>query len=268
VTRLLGLAVVALLVACGSAPPPAPPSPPSAVQIAPRGEHDVALDRLAAGVWMHTSWSRLPDGTWFPANGLVVAERDGLILIDTAWGAENTEQLLALIAREIGRPVRYAVATHAHDDRVGGAAVLQAHSIGLLVTDATRALAAKEMDDDVELVFVDSLGDLEVGVGRMVGPVEIFFPGHGHSSDNVTVWVPDARILFGGCAVKDAASRGLGNVADADLSTWPAAIERLQQRYLPLQVVPGHGASGGPELLAHTLSLIVAARAKVPVKAP
>ena len=49
----------------------------------------------------------------------------------------------------------------------------------------------------------------------------------------------------------------MGNVADADLESWGAAVRRVRERYPEAAtVVPGHGALGGPELLDRTAELI------------
>ncbi len=46
----------------------------------------------------------------------------------------------------------------------------------------------------------------------------VFFPGAGHTADNVVAYVPARHLLFGVCLIKEAAAKGLGNIADADLS--------------------------------------------------
>ena len=86
---------------------------------------------------------------------------------------------------------------------------------------------------------------------------ETFLPGHGHSADNLVVWLAGPRVLFGGCFVKSAQSGGLGNTADADLHSWATAVGTVQARYPDADlVIPGHGEPGGPELLAHTAHLL------------
>ena len=42
--------------------------------------------------------------------------------------------------------------------------------------------------------------------------IEAFYPGPGHSPDNIVVWIPEARVLFGGCLVKSAGAKGLAAV--------------------------------------------------------
>ncbi len=83
--------------------------------------------------------------------------------------------------------------------------------------------------------------------------------GAGHAPDNVVVYVPEARVLFGGCAVHEASRTTPGNLSHADLGTWPTAIRRIQARYPEAEVVvPGHGVPGGVELLDHTLAVLEA----------
>ncbi|MBI5384163.1 MAG: subclass B1 metallo-beta-lactamase [Verrucomicrobia bacterium] len=214
---------------------------------------DLQITRLADGVWLHTSWQVLPGGTRYPSNGLLVREGDALNLIDTAWGQKPTRDLLAWVARELKLPVSRAILTHAHDDRMGGASVLVERGIPACSHPLTGALAAKQgWPQPMSLATLRA-----AGAATNVGAVEVFYPGAAHTVDNLLVWIPRAKILFGGCAVKEEKSRTLGNIADADVAAWPEAIRRVQNRYAGegLTVVPGHGDVGGPELLRHTLAL-------------
>jgi glyoxylase-like metal-dependent hydrolase (beta-lactamase superfamily II) len=86
--------------------------------------------------------------------------------------------------------------------------------------------------------------------------VEVFAPGAAHTPDNVVVWLPARGVLFGGCMIRPAGARSLGNLADADLATWPASALRVAERYAEARVVvPSHGDPGGPSLLAETVAL-------------
>lgn len=218
------------------------------VQVAP----DVAVSLLEPGVWLHTSWYTYPGGARVPSNGLLVREGDHLLLIDTAWGELLTEQLLDWIDIHLGIPVTRALVTHSHHDRIGGAAALERRGIEVVAHPLTRRLAAEQ-----GLPVPDTVAGLDTpGSAAQLGSVEVFFPGPGHTRDNVLVWLRDHRILFGGCAVRSASSTSLGNIAHADTAAWPQAIERAIRRYPAAdRVVPGHGTVAGPELFEHTLSL-------------
>ena len=91
----------------------------------------IELERIAEGVWVHTSLGTLSNGQQFPSNGLIVKSANGVALVDTAWGVESTRQLLAAIKENIGLPVGYAVVTHSHDDRTAGIDVLKSQGIAV-----------------------------------------------------------------------------------------------------------------------------------------
>lgn len=247
------VATIAATPASGHAQPRVAARP--AVEARPAAPDTASLELrlLRPGVWLHTSYYRFPDGTRFPSNGLVVRDGTGLLLVDTAWGEELTGVLLARIASEIGLPVRGAVLTHAHGDRLAGADLLRARGIPVLASPLTRRLA---LESGMPLPSDTLSGLAAAGSARALGAVELFYPGPGHAPDNLMVWMPGQRLLFGGCAVRPGTSNALGNVAHADLAGWPLALRRAAERYATAEVVvPGHGAPGGIGLLAHSIAL-------------
>lgn len=246
-TAMMALAAVVFLAAPVSAIMKSATPPKSTVK----------LRLLRPGVWIHTSRYVFPDGSVIPANGLVVKEGGGLVLIDTAWGEMLTAELLDQIQREIKLPVRRAIVTHSHADRIAGADLLRQRGIPVFAHPLTcrRAAAVAIAMPSDSLAGLRKPGDAE-----FVGSVEVYYPGPAHSPDNIVVWVPSARVLFGGCAVKSIDSN-LGNLADADTRAWPEALHRMMERYrLAEVVVPGHGAEGGQQLLTHTLELLTKPR--------
>ncbi len=229
---------------------------PSADEIPP-GE--VRLRQIHDGVWVHVATQVIDGGIVFPSNGLVVRDGDNLLLVDTAWGSENTLALLAAIEAEIGLPVRRAISTHFHDDRVAGVDILAAAGVVTYATQFTRSLAQAE-GNEVPRQILEGL--VEPGDAVRIGPVEVFYPGAGHTVDNLVVYVPEARVLYGGCSVYEASRQSAGYVGDADLAAWPRSIRRVQARYPEAEVVlPGHGMPGGLELLGHTINVVEAHRA-------
>ena len=249
------LLVAALVSGCASAAPAPPADFPTAADV-PVGE--VRLVPLADGVWAHVATQRLESGAVYPSNGLVVRDGDGAWLVDTAWGDEATAALLEAVEGGLGLPVRGAVSTHFHDDRVAGAAVLRARGVPVYATALTRRLAEAEGNQ----VPAETLAGLEApGSAVRLGPLEVLYPGGGHTRDNVVVYVPGARVLHGGCAVHEAGRSSAGNVADADLEAWPGSLRRVRDRYPGVRVVvPGHGRPGGPELLDESIRISEAAQ--------
>lgn len=221
--------------------------------LAPAGDEaeGVRIRPLADGVWLFVASHEVDGFGDVPANGLVVAGADGVLLIDTPWTPEKTRTLLGWVERTLALPVTDVIFTHSHADRTGGVTALP-QTARLHALAATAELSAREGRPFSPTALT---GDDALVVGGV--PVEILYPGVGHAPDNVVVWLPERRILFGGCFIKSAGSAGLGNVADADLNGWGAGIQLVEERYRNAAiVVPGHGDIGGPELLSHTRRLV------------
>ena len=93
------------------------------------------------------------------------------------------------------------------------------------------------------------------------GAFELFYPGPGHSRDNITVWHKQSRSLFGGCLLRATIDTQIGSRADADMGQYQATLARLAERYPERRVtVPGHGAIGG-DAIAWTRQRVEAALA-------
>nr|WP_052420427.1 subclass B1 metallo-beta-lactamase [Hyalangium minutum] len=207
----------------------------------------MSVRRLAPGVWIHVTLAGEDFGR-YPANGLIVEDGEGTLLVDAGWNPQQAERLLTWAQNELRRPVRAAVVTHFHEDRLGGMKALLARGLPVYGLDETARLAGAAQKQVPSRTFAEQQG---------VGTLELFFPGPGHSRDNIVVWHPSSGVLFGGCFVKDASAKDLGNVADADLAAWPASLDRTQGQFPQMRtVVPGHGLPGGPELLTHTQELL------------
>jgi metallo-beta-lactamase class B len=216
-----------------------------------------ALEKLADGVYMFTTY--LGTGKdLIPANGLLVRTPQGLVMVDTGSDTASIKTVLQLARQATGQNVTLAIVTHAHNDRYGGAEALAARKIKAVATVMTARLCQSAGIDGI-------LPELAVDTTLTIGgtPLQIWYPGPGHAPDNIVVYVPQAKVLFGGCFVKSAGSKDLGNLADADLPEWSTNLKRVYDRYKNAAiVVPGHGPAGGPELLGHTQKLLNAALPK------
>lgn len=212
---------------------------------------DFYVERLTNGIWRHVSSKDLPGLGPFPSNGLLIEARNGLVLVDTPWTPEQARLLIQWSRRTFQREIRDVVVTHAHDDRYGGSRELVAAGASIHATSSTiyRA-AASAMPLDARPLAADEL----VLAGERL---RVFFPGAAHAPDNIVVWIPSRRVLFGGCMVRAAGDRSLGNFADADVESWASAIQKVIDLHPDVRiVVPGHGVPGGMELLLHTRDLV------------
>lgn len=237
-----------LLLACAltACTPPQVPAPAAEMRLS----EDVQVSRIAPGLWVHTTWMPL-GGAPYPANGMLLETPAGSILIDTGWNDAQTERLMGWAARDLGRPVRHAYVTHAHNDRMGGIAALRRAGVPVHGSALTAEIAARQ-----GLPAPEEVAGLVTGALRESG-LELFYPGAGHTRDNVVAWFPEQRVLFGGCLVKADTATTVGNVADADVPNWPRAVAAVRERYPSTRlVVPGHGAVSGPAAFRATEELI------------
>lgn len=204
--------------------------------------------------YVHTSYLVSGDER-IPANGLIVDTPQGILLIDTPWDMPQTKQLLRWIRKHLKKKVFLCIISHAHKDRMGGISVLQKQKIDVVSTKAT-ALRAVQLGFPAPSAVPGN--DFSFGTG-MVDTLKVrwFFPGAGHTPDNIVVWFPYQKVLFGGCLVKSLDAKTVGNIEDADLKAWPETIRSLQEMFPDVRlIIPGHYSSGGRELLDHTLELL------------
>lgn len=198
---------------------------------------------------------RSTDAQGIPANGLIAITSDGLFLVDTAWTEAQTEAILDWGDQRLKRPWIGAIITHDHADRDGGLAVLQRRHIRVAAVDLTVAKLAKRHIRGIRTLFTAKAGSYTDPRG-----FEAYYPGPGHTTDNIVVRLP--TVLFGGCLIKATEADNLGFIGDADLAAWPDAVRHVAARYANLPVLPGHGLidpTGAS--FQHTLDLLAASAA-------
>lgn len=254
-----------------------------AIATAPRlpgeAEDGAVEEAIAAGLsavlLVEDAWVVTTDAPW-PANVLVVRMDDGgVVLADTPPTEKWTAALLDWIDRRLAPTSIVAVNSHYHVDATGGNRVLQERGIPIwgsaltaelvstkaagILEELRRSVAGTDDEglfDQTVLVPPDQLipegaSTTTLGVGEQ--RVLILDPGPAHSPDNVVVWFPDSRILFGGCMVK--AHDSVGYLGDASLEHWPLALDRLRALDATW-VVPGHGRRFDPGILDLTEQVV------------
>jgi metallo-beta-lactamase class B len=211
----------------------------------------IQVKKLAPQVYMHTSFG-VYKGDTVPSNGLIVSTSDGVLLVDTAWGEEQTEQLAQWVEANLQQPIKRCIVTHAHNDRMSGIEMLRQRGAQVFSSELTAQLAAQQ-----QLVAPIPALPLDTTLTLGKQQVQVYFPGAGHTSDNMVVWLPEQKILFGGCLVKDITAKSLGNTADADMVSWVTTIQNVQQKFKKAKiVVPGHGPWSDSKALSHTIDLL------------
>jgi len=212
---------------------------------------DLELRKLTEHAYLHTSYFDLDKAPHYPANGLVYLDGDKALIIDTPWRDRETQELIDWVSKNLKVTIQGFIITHWHPDCMGGLATVHKNGIRSCSLDKTREIAKTKNLSLPEITFSDSL------VLYLNDKVLICkYPGAGHTVDNIIVWLPAEKILFGGCLVKALAWKGLGNINDAVLADWPITLEKVLRSYPESKIViPGHGAVGDLSLIRHTISL-------------
>lgn len=218
------------------------------IQLSP----DIALHQLTEHAWVHISWDTAPGFGRFSSNGLIILNKGKAILLDTPISEEHTRILVQGIHDSLQAKIKSFVPNHWHNDCMGGISYLKHLGVKTYAQRQTIATARAKGLDAPEKGFNRHLS---LKLRKM--KVHCYYPGPGHTPDNIVVWIPSEKILFAGCMVKDLHSQGLGNTADSDLTHWPATIKHLIERYADARyVIPGHGTWGDTQLLQHTKTLL------------
>jgi metallo-beta-lactamase class B len=211
----------------------------------------------------------------FASNSLVVEmSNSDLVLVDTPWTPKATELLLDWIDHKFGKRKIVAINSHYHLDRLGGNSALQARKIPIYGSDHTAQLLDAhgeqirkqaldwapnpEMKSDyqtLQYVKPNHLFSEKQGLILTFGqePVEISYPGPGHTPDNLVVYFPQKKLLFGGCFIIGMPK--LGNLTEADPARWADSILNVAH-YDAQWIIPGHGDTWSRSLLGHTARLL------------
>lgn len=213
---------------------------------------DVTVSRLTGRVWLYNARAELPDYEGpVTGNGLIVISGFSAMLIDLPWNDDQTRSIAEWIKGESGASLDYTVSTHYHQDCSGGLGA--AHEIGA-ESWAFHKTTIKLYDQGSVIPKNSFSGEKVLYCGDL--RIELFYPGNGHTDDNIVAWIPDEKVLFAGCLVRAKEAADLGNIAEADLKAYPDTLKNLQERFKDAEiVVPGHGLPGGRDLIEHTVVL-------------
>jgi metallo-beta-lactamase class B len=231
-------------------------------QVAPgtkaAGPVEIDVFDIEGGAFVHQSMN----AQGVPSNGLIAVTDKGLLLVDTAWTDEQTEAVLKWGETRLKKRWIGAVITHDHADRDGGLGALRKRKIPVAAVDLTVKKLAQRHVKGIETLFAAKAGAFEDPRG-----FQAFYPGPGHTTDNIVLKFPS--LLYGGCLVKAADAPDLGFTGDADLAAWPEALRRVAARYGKTPVVPGHGVPDQVgDSIPHTLDLLARAAAARPAPQP
>ncbi len=235
---------------------------------------ELAIRALAPRTWL------IVHSKPHAANSVLAEMPDGtLVFVGSPYDPGTTRTLLEWILFRLGPRPLVAINTHFHFDGGGGGNAAFAEAGAKVWGSDLTAKLLNERAERLQKGMIEhlegrpeqqarfreflpqppkSVFPLTKGLKLAFGgeSVEVKFPGAAHAPDNVVVWFPGRKLLVGGCAV--VAMPKMGYLGDADLATWPKALE-VMRALKPALVVPGHEQPGDAKLFDHTLELVTGA---------
>lgn len=209
------------------------------------------LSRINDSSYVYTTFHPLGN-RMFPANGFIKLTSKGAVLIDTPWDTTQFQPLLDTIKKRFNTQVVLCIATHSHDDRTAGLTYYSNLGIPTYTSLATDRISQELNNGRSEKTFYR---DTLFTIGQT--QVQTFYPGAGHTPDNIVIWFPKDKILFGGCFIKSTDAKDLGNLEDANTGMWPYALKNTKRTFKHVKhVIPGHQAWENKKSIKHTQRLL------------
>lgn len=213
---------------------------------------DLQLIHVKDSVFVHVSYVNSERYGRFSNNGMLLVRNGEAVMVDTPTSNDQTKTLCEYLKAIMSIEVKCFVAGHFHNDCIGGLEYL--HSIGVksLASQLTVDKCKEEGLPIPKIVFTKEYDCLFHNT-----PIECRYWGGAHSFDNITVWLPNQHILFGGCMVKQVGSMGLGNLSDARVDEWDITLEKILYAYPnAINVIPGHGSLCDLQAITYTIKLV------------
>jgi len=211
---------------------------------------ELTIIQIAPNSFQHISFLQTNDFGNVPCNGLVVRDKNEVIIFDTPTNDKAAEELILWIENKLGSKIKAIIPTHFHNDCLGGLNSFTKHSIPSYGNAKTIALA-RETGVAVPQNSFD--GSMKLRIGKQ--QVAVVYPGEGHTRDNVVGYYEKDKILFGGCLIKELGA-DKGYLGDANTKEWSTTVDKVKKMFPDLRiVVPGHGTAGDKKLLDYTIDL-------------
>jgi glyoxylase-like metal-dependent hydrolase (beta-lactamase superfamily II) len=209
------------------------------------------ISPVADNIFVFTTYGEY-QGTPIPSNSIYVVTEKGIVMLDAPWDTTQAIPLVDSIEKRHHSKVLLCIATHFHADKNASFDVLKRRGIATWSSVETYRLSVERKEKLAEYQFGK---DTVFKYGSYT--FNTYYPGEGHTKDNIVVWIGKGKLLHGGCFIKSMESTDLGNTADANVKEWKTSLQKLEKKFPDhLFVIPGHGTWTDNGAIAHTISLL------------
>lgn len=218
--------------------------------IAQTENNNLKISHLAGDFYIFTTYNLYKENR-IPANGMYLVTNNGVVMFDTPWDTTQFQPLLDSIKVKHKKKVILCIATHFHADRTDGLEYYRQQGIATYTTQQTDDLSKKRGMKRAEFLINR---DTTFTVGQY--SFQTYYPGGGHTQDNIIIWFSKEKILYGGCLIKSVEDNNLGNLSDANVNAYATTIKNVQKKCKdPKYIIPGHDDWRDTNSLLHTLEM-------------
>lgn len=218
-------------------------------------QYSINTTKVDSNIYLYTSYGDAGNYKNVDANAVVVVSGNEAMLFDTPWDSVQAEQLITWITDSLHKKITLSVITHAHADRIGSIATMHRHGIPTYSHYLTAQEAVKRDYPGPLHVFYNDDTTFRCGNIEVVAS----YPGAGHTIDNIVLYIPSKKFLYGGCFIKSGFSTDIGNIEDADVAAWPESLAKMKNRFKKTginMVIPGHGSWQSDNAIENTRRLL------------
>ena len=220
-------------------------------------EAKLKISHLTGDFYIYTTYNTY-EGSQIPANGMYLLTNNGVLLFDTPWDTTQFQPLLDSIKLRHNKNVTMCIATHWHSDRTEGLEYYKNKGIRTYTTSLTDELSKKNNKKRAEYLIEK---DTIFNVGQYT--FETYYPGQGHTADNIVIWFDKEKILYGGCLIKGADAENLGYLGDANVTEYFSTLKKVQQKCPnPKFIIISHSEWDNINSLKHSIKLAKKLRRK------
>jgi metallo-beta-lactamase class B len=208
------------------------------------------ITHLTGDFYVYTTYNTY-ENSQVPANGMYLVTNSGVVMFDTPWDTTQFQPLLDSIQLKHNKTVVLCFATHWHSDKTAGLEYYRQKGIQTYTTVLTDELSKKNNKKRAEFLMTK---DTVFNTGQY--SFETYYPGEGHTIDNIVIWFKKEKILYGGCLVKGADAEDLGYLGDANETAYAATLQKVQKKCRkPKFIIIAHSDWNNINSLKHSIML-------------
>lgn len=213
-------------------------------------EPKLKITHLAGDFFIYTTYN-IYEESKVPANGMYLVTNNGVVLFDTPWDTTQFQPLLDSIRLKHHKNVTMCIATHWHSDRTDGLEYYKRKGVKTYTTFLTDRLSRENNKKRAEYLIEK---DTTFTIGQY--SFETYYPGQGHTEDNIVLWFNKEKILYGGCLIKGAEAENLGYVGEGNVLEYETTLKNVQKKFPhPKFIIVSHHNWNNINSLKHSIKL-------------